>query len=67
LEDYVAFTLKIEAARSSETLVFYHITTWYHNPEDHDMNLHCDHFKVMQTEMGLVVLCRGFKVDNTTK
>jgi hypothetical protein len=28
------------AARSSETLVSYHITRRYHNPEDHDMNLH---------------------------
>jgi len=23
---------------SSETLVFYHITTWCHNPVDHNMN-----------------------------
>jgi hypothetical protein len=36
---YQCFTLKMEAARSSETLVFYHITTWYHNPEDHDLIL----------------------------
>jgi hypothetical protein len=30
----------MEAARSSETLVSYHITTWRHNPEDLDLNLH---------------------------
>jgi len=31
------FTLKMEAARSSETLVSYHIT-WCHNPKDLDLN-----------------------------
>jgi hypothetical protein len=30
------FTLKMEAARASETLVSYHITTQRHNPEDND-------------------------------
>jgi hypothetical protein len=33
------FTLKMEAARSSERLVSYH-TTRRHNPEDSDSNLH---------------------------
>jgi hypothetical protein len=27
------FRLKIEEARSSETLVSYHITTWFQNPK----------------------------------
>jgi hypothetical protein len=33
----IQFTLKMEAARSSEMLVSYHITTWHHNTEDHDL------------------------------
>jgi hypothetical protein len=28
----------MEAARSSETMVSYHITAWFHNPEDFDLN-----------------------------
>jgi hypothetical protein len=34
------FTLKMEAARSSKTLVSYHNTTRRHNSEDLDLNLH---------------------------
>jgi hypothetical protein len=35
------FALKMQAARSSETLVSYRITTQRYKPEDLDINLHC--------------------------
>jgi len=35
------FTLKMEAARSSETLVSYHITPCRQDSEDQDLKLHC--------------------------
>jgi hypothetical protein len=35
---YVYFTLRMEAANSSKTLVFYLITAWHHSPEDHDLD-----------------------------
>jgi hypothetical protein len=39
LRGYAAsvFTLKVEAAKSSESLMSYHITARRHNPEDCDM------------------------------
>jgi hypothetical protein len=33
------FTLKMEAATSSETLVSYHSNTSHHNPEDLNLNI----------------------------
>jgi len=39
LQGEVHFTLKMEAARSSETLVSHHFTLRRHNPEDHVLHL----------------------------
>jgi hypothetical protein len=43
VEDHAAssFRVKMEAARSSKTLVSYYIIAGCHNPEDHELNLHC--------------------------
>jgi hypothetical protein len=35
------FTLNLDPARSSETLVTYHNIVWHHNPEDLNINVHC--------------------------
>jgi len=32
--------LKMETARSLKILVSYHIATWHHNQQDHNLNLH---------------------------
>jgi hypothetical protein len=37
---FEVFTLKMEAARSSETAVSYYNTALHNNPEDLDLNLH---------------------------
>jgi hypothetical protein len=34
------FTMKMEAAWSSETVVCYHITAGYYNPGKYDLNVH---------------------------
>jgi hypothetical protein len=46
------YTIKMEAAVSSETLLSY-ITTLRHNPQDRDLNLHrCEKFKLLRPEDG---------------
>jgi hypothetical protein len=45
---YLHFTLKMEAALSSETMVSYYNTTWRHNPEDLDLKHHrCEEGNVL--------------------
>jgi len=41
MSDHAAslFTLKMDAAWTSETFLFYHTTSYRHNPEYHDLNL----------------------------
>jgi hypothetical protein len=53
------FSLKMEAARSSEALVSYHITAWRHNPEDLDMNLH-DRGNLISFCIMTVEMCNEF-------
>jgi hypothetical protein len=45
-------TLKMEAAKSFEMLVSYCNTTWHHNTEDIDLNLHhCRNLKSCAREV----------------
>jgi hypothetical protein len=41
----IIITLKMEAARSSETLVNFYQTTWRHNPEDSHLSKHSGQHK----------------------
>jgi hypothetical protein len=48
------FTLKIEAVMSPNTLVSYFNSTWDHNPENLDLNLHhCEISNVTQFSVWL--------------
>jgi hypothetical protein len=38
---HLHYILTMEAPRSSETLLSYHIITQHHNPEDHDLKRMC--------------------------
>jgi hypothetical protein len=41
----IHFILKVKTVQSSKTMVSYHITTWCHSPEDHNLNHHCENLR----------------------
>jgi hypothetical protein len=63
------FTLKMEVARSSKTVVSYHSTTQYHNPQDLDLNFYsCANHKFYQmfhTVIQILVLVIVFQLNTT--
>jgi hypothetical protein len=59
----IVATLEMEAEKSSETVTPCHITTWRHNPEDHDLNLH----RRENLKPGVCGMCMTFYIRNLLK